>query len=67
VAQANAEFIVRACNSHQDLVGTLNNALVTLKILQMPEGQGGATNAELLQILADSFKAALAKAKGETK
>lgn len=36
--QANAAFIVRACNSHEALVGALNTALTELRAIQARDG-----------------------------
>lgn len=58
VGKANAAFIVRACNSHDELVAALELALS-----HMPDNERlyyGKDNGDL-----DTVKQALAKAKGE--
>ena len=67
---ANAKHIVHCVNSHDKLLDTIRNALTSLAIINMPirEGLGDvATDKDLLNIMADSFKVAIAKVeKGET-
>ena len=48
-----------------ELLQTMQNALVSLAIINMPIQEGSldvATNADLMSIMADSFRAAIAKA-----
>lgn len=63
IAQANAAFIVRACNCHDDLLAALQNALASLHILPMPQLDSSvATNADIIQVTIKGIRAAIAKA-----
>lgn len=62
--EARAHFITTACNSHAELLDTIKNALVTLAIINMPIQVGAlgvTTNTDLMSIMEDSFRAAIAK------
>ena len=59
IMEANAAFIVRACNSHDELVAALES--------MMPEriGYGQSMSIDMYLNAVDKARAALAKAKGE--
>ena len=61
--RANASFIVRACNAHEDLVAALLDARVDLELARMNQKDD-----EIRESLKDTIlkvRAALAKARGE--
>jgi len=60
---ANAEFIVRACNAHDDLLGALDDLLG--QVMQAKEGFGIYANSESMDESVNAARAAIAKAKGE--
>ena len=50
-----------------DLLATMRNALATIKIMQLPVSgpvENVASNAQLLDIMADSFETAFARSEG---
>lgn len=55
---ANAEFIVRACNSYYDMLEAAENVIFDLELLVSRQGPGPDKRLEAL-------KAAIRKAKGE--
>ena len=58
---ANAEFIVRACNSHDDLLAALKEAIATIKVFH---GKPAWDIYERCAPEMQRFKAAIAKAEG---
>lgn len=60
-AVADADFIVRACNSHQQLVGALAECSSRLAALVAASGDFSDVNAKAL----DQAQAALVAAQGE--
>lgn len=67
-AQANAEFIVRACNAHDELVAALEEAEAALrrfKELDNARGSDGPCDCPACRAC-DSIRATLAKARGKS-
>ena len=64
---ANAEFIVKACNSHDDLVFMANNTvtLTTFLLTSLARCTLGDKTRKAVQALQEQALAAIAKAKGD--
>ena len=60
-AAANAAFIVRAVNSHDDLVEALKGSLVVMEMLSIPDEFGAEVRAALTARI-EAARAALARA-----
>ena len=59
-----APKILKLEKQRDDLLTTVENALVSLAIINMPrQDDNVATDTEILKIMADSFEAAIASAK----
>ncbi len=62
--KANAEFIVKAVNCHDELVAACENTAASLAICQMPRLDNSvADNDQIIAIALDGLRAALAKVK----
>lgn len=64
-AVATAEFIVRACNAHDDLVAALEAATAAMAMQKALECGRGVPDADAWDGLIAPARAALAKARGE--
>ena len=64
IEEANARFIVQACNSHDDLVAALEHAVsaIEMVIRNRPQTEQAPTNIAL-DVIEEQARAALAKAK----
>ena len=60
-----AEEICRRYNAHEDLLATIQNALVSLQIIKMPRGVNVTSNEDILRIVEESFKIAISKAEAK--
>lgn len=63
--EANAEFIVQACNAHDDLVAALEGAIGALEFSRDFHSDLGNEDQAFAQDKLDAATAALAKARGE--
>ncbi len=60
---ANAEYIRKAWNMHEELVQTIKNAVVSLEICKMPRlDEMVASNEQIMETILVSFRALLSKA-----
>lgn len=65
-AEANAAFIVRACNAHDELVAALEGTIDCLTVHELDCARDGLKNAErAARDALSAVRAAIAKAKGE--